>query len=163
MKITRIATVCLFAATTVGCAGQAFNLPDDTMQTAAVLVGAGVGGLVGAQFGAGAGQLAATGAGVLLGAFAGKVIGDKLNEADKQPAEQAAYEGLERGPTGRATTWHNPDTGHSGSFTPVRTYQLDDGTRCRDFEQSVAAGGATDQASGTACRESNGDWAVDNT
>lgn len=162
MKIMRIATVCLCATATAGC-GQAFNLDDDTMKTAVVLVGAGVGGLVGAQFGAGTGQLAATGAGVLLGAFAGKVIGDSLSEGDKQPAEHAAYEGLERGSDGRSRTWQNPDSGHSGSFTPVRTYELEDGTPCREFEQSVSAGGVTDQSSGTACREPDGDWAVDNT
>ncbi|RZJ46716.1 MAG: DUF4271 domain-containing protein, partial [Flavobacterium sp.] len=30
---------------------------------------------------------------------------------------------LERAPTGQTVNWTNPDSGHSGSITPTKTYQ----------------------------------------
>ncbi|AFK52826.1 RT0821/Lpp0805 family surface protein [Tistrella mobilis] len=123
----------------------------------------GVGGAVaGAQFGKGTGQLAATAAGALLGAFAGNEIGKSLDRADQLEAERASQRALESNPTGQSSSWSNPDSGNSGSITPVKTYQRSSGEYCREFTQRVNVGGKTEEAYGTACRQPDGSWKIVN-
>jgi len=126
------------------------------------LLGAAIGGLVGSQFGKGTGKSVAIGAGVLAGGFAGNQIGESLDCRDRQYNKSTAQDSLETQPAGSTSTWHNPDSGHDGSITPTRTYQRDDGIYCRDFEQTVTIDGKTEQATGTACRQSDGTWQIVN-
>lgn len=126
------------------------------------LLGAVVGGLLGSRIGGGTGQLAATAAGTLLGAYAGSQVGRSLDKADRLYAERTAQSSLERAPSGRTSTWTNPDSGHSGSFTPTNTYRSQDGIDCRDYTQTVTIDGRTEQAIGTACRQPDGTWRVAN-
>ncbi len=131
-----------------------------TKQTAGTLVGAGLGGLAGSQIGSGTGRLVATGAGVLLGAWLGNEIGASLDRADQQAAEQSAHYALENNPSGQASTWQNPDSGHSGYTTPTRTYQTSSGQYCREYETAIVIDGKTQKAHGTACREPDGSWQI---
>lgn len=131
-------------------------------QTVGTLLGAAAGGLAGAQVGSGSGQLAATAAGALLGAYLGSEVGKSLDKADELYAQQAAADALENAPTGATSNWTNPDSGNSGTITPVRTYQTAQGQYCREYQQTVTVAGQTQQAYGTACREPDGTWRIVN-
>jgi surface antigen len=123
------------------------------------VIGGAAGGLIGSQIGSGTGQLVATAAGVFLGAWLGSEIGRSLDENDRREAERSAQAALEGNPDGRATTWQNPNSGHSGSTTPTRTYETADGP-CREYTTSVVIDGKTQTAHGTACREPDGTWRI---
>ena len=107
-----------------------------------------MGGLLGSQIGSGRGQLAATGAGVLLGALVGSSIGKSLDDVDRLKAEQA-YSQARTAPVGETITWNNPNSGNSGSVTPVRDGTTSSGAYCREFQQTVTVGGKTENAYGT--------------
>jgi surface antigen len=138
-----------------GCA----DLQNSPKQSVGTLAGAAAGGLLGAQFGKGTGQLAATGAGVLLGGLMGSSVGRSLDRADRLAMQQTTQSTLETGPTGQASQWTNPDTGNSGSVTPVRTTETN-GTVCREYQQTVTVGGQTQEGFGTACRQPDGSWRI---
>lgn len=112
------------------------------------------------RVGQGKGQLAAVAAGTLLGAFAGSEIGKSLDKADIAYAERTRQRTLESNPSGTTSTWTNPDSGHSGTITPVKTYQQADGNYCREYQTTVTVGGKTEEAYGTACRQPDGTWKI---
>ncbi len=124
------------------------------------IIGAAVGGITGAQVGDGSGQLIAVGAGALLGALVGSEIGQSLDKADQLYAAEAYNESIDTTPTGTTTSWANPDSGNSGTYTPTQTYQTESGRYCREFQQTITVGGKTEDAYGTACRESDGTWEI---
>ncbi len=124
-----------------------------------------LGGVLGA--GAGAGIAAAAGASPTLivfsalgGALIGGYVGSKLDNRDKQLAAEAATKAFEQNRTGQASAWNNPNTGHSGSITPTKTYQLANGQYCREYRQTITIGGEPQQSSGTACRQADGSWKI---
>ena len=121
------------------------------------VVGAAGGGLIAAAAGGGAGWIVA---GSLLGGLAGGVVGHKLDARDKRMAEEAAARAFEHNQTGQTSTWTNPDTGNSGTVTPTKTYQLASGQYCRRYTQTINVGGEPQEASGTACRGSDGTWQI---
>ena len=94
----------------------------------------------------------------MLGALLGSDAGKSLDRNDQSFMNQQTNRALESAPTNQALTWQNPDGASQGSVTPTRTYQNPDGTYCRDYTQSVAAGGKQETARGTACRKSDGTW-----
>jgi surface antigen len=130
-----------------------------TKQTIGGLGGAAAGGLAGAQFGSGTGQLAATAIGALLGAVLGSEVGANLDDVDRLRAQQA-YDRARAAPVGDTITWNNPDTGHSGTVTPVRDGRSESGDYCREFQQSVTVSGRTEDAYGVACRMADGSWQI---
>ena len=73
-----------------------------------------------------------------------------------------AHHSLEYAPTGTTNEWQNPDSGHSGSMTPTRTYQTAAGSYCREFTQTIVVGGRREQGYGTACRQPDGSWQIVN-
>jgi surface antigen len=119
--------------------------------------GAAAGGLLAAASGGGAAGIAA---GVLLGGLAGGALGNYLDQRDQELAAQNYQQGLNSSQTGQTTQWVNPDSGHSGTIQPTRTYQTSSGQYCRDFQQTVTVNGRTETATGTACRQSDGTWKV---
>jgi surface antigen len=124
-------------------------------------LGALAGGLAGSQMGKGSGRLWATGAGVLLGGLLGSNIGASLDKADMAYAQQAASR-ANTAPIGQQITWNNPQTGNSGSYTPVRDGRDQAGRYCREYQQTVTVGGRKETAYGTACQSPNGDWEIVN-
>ena len=144
----------------VAAAGVALALSACSKQDVGALAGAGIGGLAGAQFGKGEGQLVATGIGVLLGALAGGAVGAELDAADRVIADAAFTGSLETAPTGTTTEWSNPDSGASGTYTPIATTQTASGQYCREFQQTITIGGQTENAHGRACRQPDGTWRV---
>jgi surface antigen len=106
---------------------------------------------------------AAIAGGVILGGLAGGAVGNLLDQRDRQLAGEAQQRALERSPTGTPVPWKNPDIGHTGAVTPVRTYQVADGRYCREYQQVGDDRGAWGQRRfGTACRQPDGSWKVVN-
>lgn len=123
------------------------------------MLGAIGGGILGSQIGGGRGKLAATAAGTLLGAWVGGEVGASLDRADRLYLQQATYSALENNPTGTASTWNNPDSGHHGSVTPLRTYKTAS-EDCREYEQHIIIDGQDKIGYGTACRQPDGRWKI---
>ncbi len=133
---------------------------DNPNQTMGTLIGGAGGAAVGSLFGKGSGQLVGVAVGTLAGAYLGSQIGKDMDEKDKQQAAATAQHNLETAKTGQSSSWHNPDTGHSGTVTPTKTYQKSSGEYCREYQQTVTVGGKTENAYGTACRQPDGFWKV---
>jgi surface antigen len=129
-------------------------------QTGGTLLGGIGGAALGAQFGRGTGQLAAVAAGTLLGSLLGSDIGRSLDRADLAYADRANRT-AETAAIGQPIQWSNPQTGNSGTITPIREgTDSATGAYCREFQQTVTIGGRTEQAFGTACRQPDGTWQV---
>ncbi len=160
MKFTRIIIAGAMTAALAGCAQPGYGPYGGAgpKQQIGTLSGAVAGGLAGAQFGNGTGRLWATGAGVLLGALAGNNIGRSLDRADQQYLSQASYRSFE---TGAPVEWRNPDSGNSGMVAPGRSYQSGN-SYCREYTQTVNIGGRAERAYGTACRQPDGSWQLQN-
>jgi surface antigen len=126
------------------------------------LLGAALGGFLGAQIGDGTGNKVAIGAGVLAGGLLGNKLGASMDCQDQQYHVDTTQNALETQPVGQSSTWVNPDTGHSGTVTPVKTFQTADGTHCREFNQLLSVDGQTEEVTGTACRQADGTWKIDN-
>jgi len=154
IMIKRHITVALLSAALL--AGCAEGREKESIGT---IVGAGLGALAGSQMGSGKGQMAAIAIGTLAGAWAGSELGKSLDEADRMKARQTAQISLENNKAGQVTAWRNPDSGNSGTFTPVSTYKA--GSRdCRTFESTITVDGKTEPATGRACRNADGTWTV---
>ena len=133
--------------------------PGREKEEAGTLVGAGAGAAIGSLIGHGGGNVAAIAIGGLPGGYAGNRIGAQLDERDQLAAAQAGQQAL-AAPMGQTITWNNPDSGHSGTVTPVRDGTDSTGAYCREYQQTIVVGGQTQQAYGTACRQPNGDWKI---
>lgn len=158
----RSAACLLIVALCAGCAADGTGASTTGLPSKTILgsmVGAAGGGLIGAAAGGGAAGIAA---GVLLGGLVGGVAGNALDQRDKQLAAQNAQQTFETARTGTTSTWQNPDSGHSGSITPTRTYQAPSGEYCREYQQEVTIGGEKHQSFGTACRQPDGSWRIQN-
>ncbi len=154
-SILSLALVAVLALSTAGCADLSQN-PKTALGAAG---GAAAGGLIGA---AASHNPAAIAGGVILGGLLGGAVGNVLDQRDRQLATQAAQQAFETAPSGVAVPWTNPDNGHAGTFTPVRTYQVADGGYCREYQQVVTVGGQPQQSYGTACRQPDGSWRIAN-
>lgn len=122
--------------------------------------GAVIGGVLGSKVGGGSGKGIAIGVGTLLGAMAGSSIGQSLDQADLAYYNKTSQTALETAPTGRPTTWKNPDSGNYGTVTPTRTFETASGGYCREYSQTITVGGETEKAYGTACRQADGSWKI---
>ncbi len=121
--------------------------------------------------------LAASLAAFILGVTGGFYIADQRQEAliarieihresDRVALAQAVTEALESKLSGATVAWHNPNSGTSGSITPVRTFRNRDGRWCREYEKQVQgegwggrlllAGAGSERV--IACREDDGRW-----
>lgn len=123
--------------------------------------GAVLGGLAGSQFGKGNGQLVGVGVGALLGTLVGSSIGQSLDKADlayAQTAHQQAYSA----PIGQSINWNNPQSGHSGTVTPLRDGRSTNGRYCREYSQTIYVDGKSETGKGTACQNSDGTWQIQN-
>jgi surface antigen len=145
----KVVAIAVLIVALTGCATG-----DSTKTAIGGVGGAAFGGLIAAAAGAGGAGIAA---GVIGGALLGGLIGNMLDERDKKMAAASAHQALETAPSGKPVAWNNPDSGHSGTVTPVRTYQSG-GTYCREYQQTVTIGGKQEQSYGTACRQPDGSW-----
>ena len=97
--------------------------------------------------------------GIGLGAMIGQNIGKQLDERDRYLMAQTFEHTMEKAPTNSTGQWQNPDTGHGGTITPTNTI-VTNGTPCREFTQTVSIGGQMQEAYGTACRQADGSWKI---
>lgn len=133
-----------------------------TKQTIGTAGGAVLGGVLGSKIGKGDGQLWATGAGALLGAFVGSSIGKSLDQADLAYHEQAVTRAYSA-PMNETISWNNPESGHSGSVTPIREgRQATTGNYCREYKQTIVVDGQAETAVGRACQNPDGTWTLAN-
>lgn len=154
-----IAVVLLIAFPALGCQSLANMTSDNPKAVLGSLGGAAAGAGIAAIAGASSGWIVAAG---LAGGLLGGAIGHHLDNKDKQLAAEAAARAFESNRTGQAAAWTNPDSGNSGSITPTHTYQAASGQYCREYRQDVVIGGEKQQAYGTACRQPDGSWQIQN-
>lgn len=118
------------------------------------------GAAIGAAGGAIAGQAIGHNTGAtLIGAAVGGALGYMVgNEMDKYDREQLNHT-YERGVSGQANSWRNPDTGNSYEVRPQPAYN-DSQTRrtCRQAEIIAVIDGKTERTYSTACRDDSGRW-----
>lgn len=129
-------------------------------QGVGTLAGAAGGAILGSNIGGGKGQIAAIAIGTLLGGAIGSSIGQSLDRADMQYYHNTSQSALENRPDGQQLAWKNPNSGNSGTVTPVSTYQNSSGQYCREYNQTVTVGGKTENAYGRACRQADGSWKI---
>ena len=149
-----VAIVMLIVVAATGCA----TVEDNPKASIGAFGGAAFGGLIAAAAGGGGAAIAGA---VIGGALLGGLAGNMLDQRDKRMAAEAQQRALETAPTGRPVAWTNPDTGHSGTVTPTRTYHSDRGY-CREFQNTVVIDGKNENAYGTACRQPDGSWKIAN-
>ncbi|WP_417432648.1 RT0821/Lpp0805 family surface protein [Kiloniella sp.] len=154
MKVKASIAVLLIALSTTACSNDT-----GIKQTVGGLGGALAGGLLGAQFGKGSGQIVAAAAGAVVGGFLGSEVGRYMDDEDKRKAD-TAYNRAQTAPVGQTIAWNNPDSGNSGTVTPVRDGTSSEGKYCREYQQTVVIGGKTEEAYGTACRQEDGSWEI---
>lgn len=99
-------------------------------------------------------------AGAMIGAAVGNSIGRDLDRADRRAMQVSRQYALESSPTGRTSRWSNPDTGNTGSYTPRAAVQKEDGSYCREYQQTITVAGKTEKAYGKACRQPDGSWKI---
>ena len=73
----------------------------------------------------------------------------------RDAAMQAA---LETVPSGRDIGWRDPDGATSGRVRPVRSFRVNDGRFCREFEEDTATAERFDRNRRIACRQAEGIW-----
>jgi len=154
-KVTCLALATVFL---VGCVKDDGTLNKETVGG---LSGAVAGAWIGSNTGKGKGNIAAIAVGTLLGAAIGSDFGRSLDKADMKYYNQTGQTALEYNRTGATSTWKNPDSGASGTFTPKKTFERK-GNYCREFTQTIKIGGKSESGYGTACRQPDGSWKIVN-
>ncbi len=84
-----------------------------------------------------------------------------LTEADLAAIREAG-QGIENQPAGTQRSWQNPDSGHSGQLTFIRTFQ-NNGRTCRVIRHRIEAGfqqAWSDEVS--TCLHDDGRWMLHN-
>ncbi len=61
-----------------------------------------------------------------------------LSASDIELADQTLQYGLNYAVSDATVEWRNPETGRSGTVTPLRTYTTADGAYCREFARRSA-------------------------
>jgi len=145
----------VLAVAVYGCA-----TPMGPKESGGTVVGGVGGALLGSQFGQGTGRLVGVAIGTLAGALIGQEVGRSLDKADRLAMENTAQQSLEYSQSRHSSAWRNPDSGHSGTFTPTTTYREPQGRYCREYTQTVMIGGEQHTAYGRACRRPDGTWEV---
>ncbi len=135
------------------------SIQENPKQTGGAVLGGVGGALLGSLFGGGSGRLVAIAAGTLIGAMIGNEVGKSLDKADRAAIDRAERRAT-TSPMNKTVTWNNPDSGNSGSITPVREGKDVKGRYCREFRQTIEVGGKLEEGYGTACRQADGTWQI---
>lgn len=151
MHTARAGMIALAVCALAGCSGESPKA--DT----GLILGSVAGGVVGNQIGKGRGNVLATVAGAVVGGIVGSAIGSKMDERDRQLAQEAEFDALERGQSGSPRQWRNPDNGRYGEIVPSKPYKRG-AEDCRDFTHTIYIDGRPQQMRGTACRNPDGSW-----
>ena len=151
LKNTRVLCLVIALSAMTGCTTT------PTREDQGVIIGAIIGGVLGNQVGGGSGRTIATIIGTMAGAAIGGSVGRSMDDTDRLKTSHA----LETVRTDVATSWYNPDTGYEYTVVPTSTYEDTSGP-CREYTLDATIGGKTEQIYGTACRQADGSWEVQN-
>jgi surface antigen len=154
MKKFAIVTTCVAALILGGCSGTGEK------EKLGTILGAAAGAIAGSQIGSGEGRSVGIAVGTLLGSLAGSSVGKSLDKLDLIELQNTQQATLENNPSGQTSTWKNPDSGNSGTITPQPARQTNEGTYCREYQQTITVGGRTEEAYGEACRQPDGTWKI---
>jgi surface antigen len=124
------------------------------------IAGAIVGGVVGHQFGSGSGKTIATAVGAVAGGLIGSELGrvyDRLNREEQSIHTETVSNTIQTSQIGEGNQWYNPQTGHSG-----RVIITEQEGYCREYQQIIVIGGREYDGYGTACRQPDGSWKIQN-
>jgi surface antigen len=124
------------------------------------MAGAIIGGVIGHQIGGGSGKAIATVVGAVAGGLMGSEVGrvyDKLNAEEQRVHTSTLSNTIQTSRIGEGNQWYNPETGHSG-----RVIITEQEGYCREYQQTIVIGGQEQQAYGTACRQPDGSWKIQN-
>lgn len=83
-----------------------------------------------------------------------------LGQEDLRRARGALAIALDPQGSGAAVKWDNPDTGASGTFTPVGAPFVKADIVCRAFLAAVATPARSSTLQGTACRPTPAEWVI---
>jgi len=125
-----------------------------------IIAGALIGGLLGNSLGRGGGRGGATIAGVVVGGALGAALTKNMDCDDRSYAYNTYYTGFNAGRTGVPYQWRNPDSGNYGEFRVNDYYNDPVGFRCANFTQQIFINGRPQAASGRACQQPDGTWAI---
>ncbi|MGB3209814.1 MAG: glycine zipper domain-containing protein [Desulforhopalus sp.] len=123
--------------------------------------GAGIGGASGALIGQAIGRnTEATLIGAAVGTMLGYIVGNEMEKYDRKELNHA----YEYGPSGQNTSWRNPDNGNYYQVVPQPAYNppQQPHTPCRRAEILATIDGRTERTYTTACRNSAGQWELQN-
>ncbi len=133
-----------------------------TVDPAGVIAGALIGGLLGNAVSRGGARAGGTIAGVVIGGVAGAALTRNLDCEDRSYAYKTYYDGFNAGRPNAAYQWRNPKNGHYGDFRVADYYNDPDGFRCANYTQQIFVNGRPQAASGRACQQPDGTWAIVN-
>ncbi len=153
--VPRIVSALLALSLLAGCENAKLG------QTGGAILGGVGGGLLGSQFGGGIGKVLMTAVGAAAGAYAGSELGKKLDKADKEEAGKAEDKAKDA-PVGETVAWSNPQSGNSGTITPVSERKDSSGKTCREYKSTIIVDGKEEVVNGTACKQPDGSWSVAN-
>lgn len=122
---------------------------------AGTIFGALAGGLIGSAASRGNGGAVVGGA--ILGGLLGNAVSRDI-DCDDQPVAFRVYAQGLNGDIGRRYDWRGRRD--YGYFTPTREFRRA-GTVCREWTETTYRGGQTFSRSGTACRQTDGNWRFD--
>jgi surface antigen len=149
---------------------QAYTYTDDSfyrdcrtsVDPAGVIAGALIGGLLGNALGNGGGRTGATVAGVIVGGTVGAALTRDLTCEDRSYAYKTYYDGFNANRPNATYQWRNPRNGNYGNFRVADYYSDPDGFRCANYTQQIFINGRPQAASGRACQQPDGTWAIVN-
>jgi surface antigen len=82
----------------------------------------------------------------------------RLTDDDVLLADRTVQQALERNLSMNSANWNNPNTGSSGTITPLRTYKNLLGNYCRTYREKLVIGQQQAAYTDTACRSARGNW-----
>jgi surface antigen len=97
------------------------------------------------------------GTGQLVGAIVGKGVEAPTDDADK-PLMADALRKAYALPVGEKSLWKNDANGHNGAYISTREGYRNNGTYCREFQETIFIGKDTYQGYGASCKEADGNW-----
>jgi surface antigen len=148
LKAKKIICGALLVLLTAGCTDMG------PKESGGRLIGAATGALIGSQFGKGSGKLVGVAIGTLAGSYLGGSIGQRMDAQDRQLAQGAMMDCLERAPDRQSIAWQNPNNRHCGNVQVLNTQDYpEDYMVCRDYVHTVTIDGRQERVHGRACRD----------
>ncbi len=133
----------------------------NTGETLGTLTGIIAGAIIGHQVGGdNAARTLGAGVGMVVGGIMGSELGrmyDRLNAEERRVHESTVSDTIERSKIGEGNQWYNRDTGRSGRVVITKEEGY-----CREYQQTIVIGGKEHQGYGTACRQPDGSWKIQN-